>query len=114
MIFLWSTRNAEHIAIHEVSPAEAEDVITNAKPPFPEPTGDDKHVVLGRTLNGRFLHVLFVYVYVEDVESDEYQRLELWQRYALDDRDEAVRVIHARDLTEMEKWRLRRRRRGHQ
>lgn len=109
MIFLWSDRNTEHIAVHGVDPMEAQEVVSAAKPPFPAAVGDEKHAVMGCSIRGRFLHVVFVYVAVDDVEADEYERLELYDKLALAEGEEAVRVIHARDLTEAEKRRLRRR-----
>lgn len=112
MIFLRSSRNREHIATHRVHPEEAEQVIGNARRPFPCPVGDDKHAVMGRTSAGRHLHVVLVYAVAEDVEADEHEELALHEKLALDEGDEAVRVIHARDLTEIEKRQLRRRRRG--
>jgi uncharacterized protein len=93
--FRWNEWNIEHLAEHGVSPEEAEYVIRNAKPPYPEYRGDDKWRVIGATEVGRFLHVVYV---LDDDEDD-------------DEADDAVFVIHARDATDAEKRRLRRRRR---
>lgn len=66
----------------------------------------------GRLPQDGNLQVLFVYVAPEDVEADEYEELMLHQRIALEEGEEAVRVIHSRDLTDAEKRQRRRRRRG--
>src|SRR5262245_41624964 len=112
MIFLWSKRNTEHIAKHHVARREAEEVVRSGRAPYPQPLGDDKYAVWGPTLAGRFLQVVLVYAELEDIEWDEYEELELYDRLALEEGDEAVRVVHARDLTDPEKRQLRRRRRG--
>lgn len=56
--------------------------------------------------------MIYVDVIIEDVEPDEYARLEMHDRLSLEEGEPAVRVIHARDLTESEKRRFRRRTRG--
>ncbi len=111
VIFLWSWRNVEHIGKHDVEPDEAEYVAKAAKRPYPEATGDEKWGVWGDTAAGRLLQVIFLRVRIEDVQPEEYQQLELHERAALEDGDVAVRIIHAHDLTESEKRRLRRRKR---
>jgi len=85
--FRWNDWNRDHIAVHGVSPQEAEFVINRASPPYPEFIGDGKWRVRGPTAAGRFLQVIFV------VEDDYYY------------------VIHARGLSDREKRQLRRRRR---
>jgi uncharacterized DUF497 family protein len=109
MLFLWSSRNIEHIAKHGVTLEEGGYVVNNAKPPFPESVGDHKKSVWGRTRAGRYLQVIFVYAEIEDVEVDEYAQLAPHERLALEDGETAVRIIHARDLTKDEMRRLRRR-----
>jgi uncharacterized DUF497 family protein len=84
--FRWVTWNTDHVAEHGAAPGEAEEVVETARSPFPRRIGDDKWLVWGTTSAGRQLQVVFV----------------------LDD-DATVFVIHARDLTEREKRRLRRR-----
>ncbi|HEV2295472.1 MAG TPA: hypothetical protein VGR35_16605 [Tepidisphaeraceae bacterium] len=111
IIFLWSWRNVEHIGKHGVEPDEAEYVVKDAKRPYPEATGDEKWAVWGATAAGRLLQVIFVRVRIEGVEADEFQQLEWHERAALEDGEAAVRIIHARDLTDSEKRRLRRRKR---
>jgi uncharacterized DUF497 family protein len=86
MQFRWIDWNREHIAEHGVEPEEAEMVVRNARPPFPEEIEDDKFIVKGRGIGGRFLQVV----------------------YLLDD-DGTMFIIHARPLTEREKKQLRRR-----
>lgn len=111
MIFLWSERNREHLEKHDISPFEAQTVVQAAQPPYPEDVGDDKHSVWGRTKGDRFLQVIFVHVPIEKVEPDEFEALELHEQLDLEAGAEAVRVIHARDLTQSEKRRIRRRKR---
>ena len=86
MQFRWIDWNRDHIAEHGVEPAEAEMVVLNAKPPFPNQIGDDKLYVAGRGFGGRFLQVIYVL-----------------------DPDDRVFVIHARPLNDREKKRFRRR-----
>ena len=86
MQFRWIDWNHGHIAEHGVEPKEAEMVVRNAKPPFPEEIEDDKFMVKGQSVGGRFLQVVY-----------------------LVDPDGTVFVIHARPMTEREKKQLRRR-----
>jgi uncharacterized DUF497 family protein len=108
-MFLWSWRNVAHLETHEVRPVETVEVVARAKPPYPEELGDEKWGVRGTTTTGRFLQVIFVYVTIEEVEPDEYERLRLDERVELEAGKEGIRVIHARDFTDREKRRLRRR-----
>ena len=78
--------NRDHVAKHGVDPEEAEMVVRQARPPFPQQIGDDKLLVMGRGYGGRFLLVIYVL-----------------------DLDDTVFVIHARPLSEREKRRSRRR-----
>jgi len=41
-VFLWSWRNEEHIGVHRVRVAEAEQVVRNARPPIPQSVGDSE------------------------------------------------------------------------
>ena len=86
--FRWNDWNLEHATQHGVSPEEAEGVVRRARPPFPRQLPDEKFVVWGRGQGGRWLQVVFLY-----------------------DDDRTAYVIHARELNEKEKRRLRRRRR---
>jgi len=63
----------------------------------------------GKTKRGRWLQVIFVYVALDEVEPEEFTELRPDQRLALQDGEEAFRVIHGRDLTAAEKRRVRRR-----
>lgn len=87
--FRWNAWNIGHVAAHGVSPEEAEEVVLNARPPYPSYEGNGKFLVRGQTDAGRFLQV----VYVVDPDG------------------RTLYVIHARPLTESEKRQLRRRRR---
>ena len=88
MDFRWNNWNLEHVAHHGVSIDEAEMVVTQARPPFPEQRGGNKWAVWGRGLGGRFIQVVYVF-----------------------DPDGTLYIIHARLLTDVEKKRLRKRRR---
>ena len=86
MNFRWIDWNLDHIAKHGVDQEEAEWVVNNARPPYPEAIGDEKSYVAGRGRGGRFVQVVFL----------------------LDD-DGTAFVIHARPLNDREKRRFRRR-----
>ena len=86
MRFRWNEWNLEHVARHGVEPWEAEQVVRNARPPYPEERADDKWLVCGRGSGGRFLQVVFVV-----------------------GNDDLAYIIHARPLTDKEKRRFRRR-----
>jgi uncharacterized DUF497 family protein len=86
MQFRWIDWNRDHIAEHGVEPEEAEMVVRHARSPFPEEIEDDKWIVKGRSIAGRFLQVIYLL-----------------------DPDDTVFVLHARPLTEREKKQLRRR-----
>jgi len=86
LVFKWNAWNEEHVASHGIEPEEAEEVVLNARSPFPLGQDDGKYLVWGPAASGRLLQVVFV------LESDE-----------------TVFVIHARPLTDKEKKRYRRR-----
>lgn len=88
MEFRWIEWNLDHIAKHGVDSEEAEFVVRQAQPPFPQQIGEDKLLVQGPGRGGRFLQVIYVL-----------------------DLDDTVFVIHARPLTDREKRRNRRRKR---
>jgi uncharacterized DUF497 family protein len=86
MEFRWIQWNIDHWAAHGLSWEEAEEVIRQARPPYPQFRGDGKWLVCGRGPGGQFLQVIFV-----------------------EDDDGTVFVIHGRPLNEREKRRYRRR-----
>lgn len=86
MEFRWIEWNLAHIAEHGIKPEEAERVVQNAHPPYPEERDNDKLLVIGRGDGERWLQVIYV----------------------LDD-DGTAFVIHARPLDDGEKRRYRRR-----
>ena len=86
MDFRWVEWNTQHIAAHGVDPEETEEVIENARSPYPRRIEDDKCLAWGPTAAGRLLQVVFVL-----------------------DEGGTVFVIHARNLTANEKRRMRRR-----
>lgn len=81
--FWWDAENIEHIAEHNVEPAEAEAVMVNAK--LIRKAGRGKYAAYGQTDGGRYLLVIFAH-------KDNGR----------------VRVITARDLIPAEKRRVRR------
>ena len=84
----WNEWNTDHIAEKGISPDEAESVVLAANRPYPQKTEDDKWLVRGRGHGGRWLQIAYI----------------------LDD-DGTVFVIHARELTDGEKRRERRKHR---
>jgi uncharacterized DUF497 family protein len=87
--FRWNVWNIEHIADHGIVPGEVEYVVNHARRPYPQRLGEEKYLVVGQTSGGAYMQVAYVF-----------------------DPPGVVFVIHARRLTENEKHRLRRRRRG--
>ena len=86
MQFRWNDCNIDHIAVHGVSPEEAELVVEHARRPYPQAREDEKRFVIGQGYGGRWLQVIYIY-----------------------DPEDVVYVIHARPLTDREKSRARRR-----
>ena len=84
MDFRWDEWNMHHAAGHGVQPHEAEDVVRQARRPYPLHRADDKWLVWGRGSGGRLLQVVFVI-----------------------DEDDSIYVIHSRPLTNREKGRFR-------
>jgi len=110
VIFAWDATNRDHIAKHDVTPAEARFVVESARPPFPQEVGDGKRRVWGATPAGRLIQVVYVLKRQDAVAFESVDSLD-W--IALDENPDAkiVRVIHAMDLTADMKRQLRRRRR---
>jgi hypothetical protein len=86
--FRWNQWNIAHLAGHQVDPEEAEEVVRQARSPYPKRIGEDKLLVWGPGRGGRLLQVVFV----------------------MDD-DGTAFVIHGRELSTREKGRRRRARR---
>jgi uncharacterized DUF497 family protein len=80
--FDWDETNAQHIARHQVEPAEAEEAF--AGPNLLLRSWDERYVLFGRSAAGRYLCIAFIV------------------------RDGIVRVITARNMTQAERRRLRR------
>jgi uncharacterized DUF497 family protein len=85
-IFRWNAWNIEHVARHHISPLEAEWIIRNARPPYPQEWGEGKYLVVGRLADGTVVQVIYIF-----------------------DPEDVVYVIHARPSTEREKRNYRRR-----
>lgn len=84
--FRWNDWNKDHIADHGVSPEEAEFVVNHVASGFPRREGDGKYRVWGQSQRGRYLQVIYIF-----------------------SPPGVTYVIHARDLEDGEKRRLRRR-----
>lgn len=107
MFFIWNPRNRTHIAKHGVEKDEAEYVVRHASPPFPRAVGEGKYKVWGAMEAGRLLQVVYA---LRDIEEIGFHELPA-HIMMLASHDEKFRhVIHARDLSESEKRRFRRRR----
>lgn len=110
MLFQWDAANLAHIALHGVTPDEAEKIVKQARRPYPRAVGDGKYVVRGALDSGRQLQVIFVYKTPEQIDV---QNLSLEQLVELMDRGIKllIRVIHAMPLSKQMTRRERRRRR---
>jgi hypothetical protein len=107
MFVYWNSGNIDHIAKHRVTQDEAEYVLRHAAPPYPQSIGDGKYLVQGKTSVGRFLQVIFVYRPLELVDLGD---VPMHRRLELQDVNEVIFIIHARELENAEKRRLRARR----
>jgi len=108
MVFSWDDTNREHIAKHNVSPEEAEYIVSNAAAPFPEQVENDKLVVWGATDAGRHLQVIYVVKAPSEI-SYESVSVDDWMSIEAGEVTDIVRVVHAMDLTPRMKKRLRKR-----
>jgi uncharacterized DUF497 family protein len=84
--FRWNDANLSHIGEHSVKPMDAEFVVNHPARGFPRAEADQKFRVWGRTEEGRYMQVVYIF-----------------------DPPGVIYVIHARPLTDKEKRRLRRR-----
>jgi uncharacterized DUF497 family protein len=106
VIFAWDDWNIEHIAAHDVEPAEAQYVLEHAGPPFPREIGNEKSLVWGQTADGRYLQVVFTYRSDEEID---YESLTVADLMALEAGDvPVVYVIHAMEMTPKMKRQYRR------
>lgn len=107
MSFHWDSWNRNHLAKHHVSREEARYVVEHRTPPFPRSLGGGKYLVRGQTAVGRYLQV--IYVFHSDEEID-YESMELEDIIALsEDESPSYYIVHARDLTDSEKRKFRKR-----
>jgi uncharacterized DUF497 family protein len=83
--FRWNEWNEDHVATHGVERDDAEHVVEHPRRGFPRYEGTGKYRAWGQTSAGRYLQVLYIF-----------------------SPPGVVYVIHARELTEIEKRRLRR------
>ncbi len=86
--FRWNDWNIDHIAEHNVTVDEAEYLMEHPAPGYPEYIGNGRYRVRGQSPQGRYLQAVFIFSPAA-----------------------VVYVIHARDLTERKKHKLRRRQR---
>jgi len=84
--FRWNDWNIEQIDRHGIGREEAEYVVSHAKAPYPRYEGDGKFVVRGQSFSGTYMQVVYIFSPAD-----------------------VVYVIHARELTDSEKRRFRRR-----
>lgn len=94
MIFAWNEWNLGHIAEHGVSAEEAEYVVRRARRPYPMSLDAEKRLVIGRTANGRLLHVIFVFKTPNDVEPGSISS-EVWAEIEEAAVVQVIFVIHA-------------------
>jgi uncharacterized DUF497 family protein len=85
MEFRWIEWNVDTCLKHGVPPEEAEQVVRNARRPYPRKLDDEKTIVSGQTDAGRYLQVIYL------IEEDD-----------------ALSVIHAMPLTKRRKRNFRR------
>jgi len=84
--FRWNEWNIGHTAEHGVTPEEVEYVVDRALAPYPKYQGDGRFLVRGQTDSGRWIQVVYIFSPAG-----------------------VVYTIHARPLSEREKWQTRRR-----
>ena len=85
MLFRWNGWNRGHIAEHAIFPADAEFVVRNARRRYPRRMGQGNFLVRGQTAAGLHIQVMHIF-----------------------DPEDVRFVIHARPLTDRDKWQLRR------
>ena len=85
MEFRWIEWNVDKCLKHGVSPEEAEQVVENARQPYPRKLDDEKALVCGQSDRGRYLQVIY-----------------------LIDEDDALFIIHAMPLSHRRKRNYRR------
>ena len=104
-VLVWNDWNEAHIAKHGVDRHEVRDVMAGPGGRVPRGRGDGKFLVAGVTRAGRHLQVIFVSLADEQVDVN---LLEYEERVRFEQGDEAVYVIHARELKPRERTRGRR------
>jgi uncharacterized DUF497 family protein len=60
MEFRWIDWNIDKVHSHGVEPDEAEEVVRNARPPYPRKDLDGRRVARARTDSGRYLQIAFI------------------------------------------------------
>jgi uncharacterized DUF497 family protein len=96
MFFIWQQdENESHIAKHGIETYEAEYVVRKAKRPYPRRISGTKWLVKGRTMGGQHIQVIYL---TRKPEEIDYGLLSPSDRLALEAGEQAVYVIHAREL----------------
>lgn len=88
----------EHAARHGVSREDAEHVVRNAEPPYPEDIGEGKYRVWGRTSAGEYIQVIFA---IRELAEVDYTQLTPPMLAAIWDDDAIfIAIIHAMPMTD--------------
>jgi len=95
MFFVWQDDNEEHIGVHGIETHEADYVVRHAKRPYAKRISPEKWLVKGRTRAGKLIQVIYVLRSPEEIDPN---LLSPSDRIALEEGQQAVFVIHAREL----------------
>lgn len=104
-VFVWNRWNVQHIANHGITPQEAEFVVEHATGKYPQKIGNNKYLAWGWSDDRRPIQVIFILLASEAVDIE---LLDLLDRLMLEEGDEPIYVIHARELTRKERRRFNR------
>ena len=105
MIYQWNDKNREHIARHGVKPEEAQEVGERAKRRFPRKIEDEKFLVWGQSVTGRWLQVILVHLPDESVDFGSLSPIE---RIRFEGGESVGLIIQAREMTADQKRQYRR------
>lgn len=105
LFFLRNETLDEHAGRHGIRREDAEYVVRNAEPPYPQDIGDGKFRVWGRTSAGEYVQVIFA---IKDVADIDYDQLTLPMLAAISEEDSLfIVIIHAMPMTDDMKRRYR-------
>lgn len=98
LFFLRNEALDEHAGKHGVSREDAEHVVRNAEPPYPEDIGEGKYRVWGRTSAGKYVQVVFT---TRELAEIGYAQLTFPMLAAIWDDDALfIAIIHAMPMTD--------------